>query len=273
MMHSPTSFGGLAGGYGGVGGDGSGDGGNTTGGDAIGEGVGARGPQSVQSVPRSHMAYSLPRPPSSQSPSEATRHVLEHVGSDTGEGGGGRLVGGAMGEKATGGGDEFGFGSVGRLPQSTQSVPRSHEANSAPAPPSSQSPSAECRHVLVQSPGEGGGDGGTGGAPGGGFGATQVVSRAMISPPRRKRLGVPVGQMPGMDAIPGPIALGVDMQTRKSETSEARIVGCTVSSCATTPATCGQAIDVPDLRPVAVVESGNAASTAEPGPRMSTQLP
>ena len=52
---------------------------------AIGDGGGgedaaaARGPQSVQSVPNTHMPYSAPEPPSSQSPSLLAEHVLEHV--------------------------------------------------------------------------------------------------------------------------------------------------------------------------------------------------
>ena len=36
-------------------------------------------PQSVQSVPRAHVPYSLPGPPSSQSRSSAKRHLLEHI--------------------------------------------------------------------------------------------------------------------------------------------------------------------------------------------------
>ena len=41
----------------------------------------------------------------------------------------------------------------GRLPQSRQSEPRLHELNSAPGPPSSQSPSLAYLHVLLQSGG------------------------------------------------------------------------------------------------------------------------
>ena len=46
-------------------------GGSADGGDNI------RAPQSVQSVPREHMLYEAPEPPSSHPPSLANEHVLE----------------------------------------------------------------------------------------------------------------------------------------------------------------------------------------------------
>ena len=81
-----------------------------------------------------------------------------------GEGAGGGVVpGGGM---VPGGAGERG-------PQSVQSVPTEQIENSAPAPPSSQSPSLEKKHVSahVVCPGGGekaGGEGGGGGGGGGG---------------------------------------------------------------------------------------------------------
>ena len=46
-------------------------------------------PQSVQSVPRAHVRNSAPGPPSSHSRSNATPHVLEHIGVPKGFSGGG----------------------------------------------------------------------------------------------------------------------------------------------------------------------------------------
>ena len=89
-----------------------------------GEGAGGdepRGPQSVQSVPREQRLYEAPVPPSSQPPSLGHMHVSVHP---LGRGAGGGMVAATM-----------------RGPQSLQSVPTEHEVNSAPAPPSSQSPS------------------------------------------------------------------------------------------------------------------------------------
>jgi hypothetical protein len=47
------------------------------------------------------------------------------------------------GDAVGGGGDGDGGGGRMRGPQSVQSLPRGHELNSAPEPPSSQSPSLE----------------------------------------------------------------------------------------------------------------------------------
>ena len=61
-----------------------------------GDGSMRRGPQSLQSVQAVHDEYSLPRPPSSQSPSDEKRHVLTQVPllGGPGEGGGGVTYGG-----------------------------------------------------------------------------------------------------------------------------------------------------------------------------------
>ena len=94
-----------------------------------------RGPQSAQSVQGKQIAYSLPAPPSSQSPSEAKMHVLTHVPEPGGPGGGGGRRGGL------GGGGERMQDEEEREPQSTQSVHGVQTPYSEPAPPSSQSPS------------------------------------------------------------------------------------------------------------------------------------
>ena len=92
----------------------------------VGEGAGGddvepRGPQSVQSVPREQRLYDAPVPPSSQPPSLGHMHVSVHP-LERGAGGGAAAA-------------------TMRGPQSLQSVPTEHEVNSAPGPPSSQSPS------------------------------------------------------------------------------------------------------------------------------------
>ncbi len=83
------------GGEGGVGGGEVGEGGED------GEG-GGRGPQSVQSWPRSQSLYSAPGPPSSQTPSLLNGHALVPppgqlgVGGDNGDSGGGDAVDGEV---------------------------------------------------------------------------------------------------------------------------------------------------------------------------------
>ena len=54
----------------------------------------SRGPQSAQSWQGPHDEYSEPRPPSSQSPSEANTHVFRQVPEPGGPGGGGEGEGG-----------------------------------------------------------------------------------------------------------------------------------------------------------------------------------
>jgi len=94
-----------------------------------------RVPQSVQSVHGVHTEYSWPLPPSSQSPSEAYRHVSTHVPEPGGPGGGGG------GRPEGGGGGLAPQLSASRGPQSLQSVHAVQSEYSNPVPPSSQSPS------------------------------------------------------------------------------------------------------------------------------------
>ena len=75
MSTALTSGGGEGDGGGGEGEGGSGDG------DREGQEVNERGPQSRQSVPQSHIEYSLPVPPSSQTPLYALPHALVHMAS------------------------------------------------------------------------------------------------------------------------------------------------------------------------------------------------
>jgi len=78
--------GGPGDGGGGVGGDGGGVGDASV--DFGGEGGALRCPQSVQSVPGRHRAYSEPGPPSSQAPSARAEHVSVQLEVAGGEGGG-----------------------------------------------------------------------------------------------------------------------------------------------------------------------------------------
>ena len=129
-------------------------------------------------------------PPSSQKPSEPhvpPKHSLLHTqpggvsggsegggGGGDGEGGGGDGGRGGSGGGAGGsmGGDKGGGTMPQRVPQSSQSVPRSHSSQSELGPPSSQKPSEPQVGCLGQSfsqrhqPGEYGGCGGSGGAGG-----------------------------------------------------------------------------------------------------------
>ena len=122
--------------------------------------------QSAQSVQASHEPYSAPTPPSSQSPSLLYAHSFVHtvlgaasVGGgelvDRGDssGGGGEGSAGGDGSGGPGGGGARGDGREGSggleaapphsalAGQSVQSVQIAHDVYSAPAPPSSQSPS------------------------------------------------------------------------------------------------------------------------------------
>jgi len=94
---------------------------------------GRRGPQSAQSVQGEQNAYSFPTPPSSQSPSPAKMHELEHVSWVPGGNGGGG--------EGRGGGGLWLKEQPERGPQSAQSVHGVQMPYSAPLPPSSQSPS------------------------------------------------------------------------------------------------------------------------------------
>ena len=136
-----------------------------------------RGPQSAQSVHAVQVVYSEPEPPSSQSPSEAKRHVLMHVPPPGGAGGGGEggCAGGDGGGYSTpgDGGVRGGLGSPAqlpgsRVPQSKQSLHAVQVVYSEPEPPSSQSPSEAKRHVFRQRPLPGGPGGGGAGKGGGG---------------------------------------------------------------------------------------------------------
>ena len=141
------------------------------GGGGVGEGDGglcalehepaSRGPQSSQSSQELHAAYSEPSPPSSQSPSPAKAHVLRHsaAAGRPGGGGDGLMDGGWIVSKLQ----------PERGPQSSQSVHTSHAPNSAPSPPSSQSPSPAKAHVLTHVPLPGGPGGGGDGDGGGGL--------------------------------------------------------------------------------------------------------
>ena len=140
---------------GGVGAGGGGDGGGGSGGGGDGGGgSGSHGPQSTQSVQRPHSAYSDPGPPSSHSLSEVYKQVFSQTVAARGKGDGG-------------GGGEMLTLHPARGPQSEQSVQRGHNMipdpgfTSAPAPPSSHSPSLLQSQVLVH-PGSGT-DGGAGG--------------------------------------------------------------------------------------------------------------
>lgn len=160
------------------GGPGAGDGG---GGDAFtpGDGgglappaqlPGSLGPQSAQSSHGEHVENSLPCPPSSQSPSDAKRHVFRHSPDPGGPGGGGAGDGGD-------GGCTVKSPQCARGPQSAQSVHAEHDEYCEPLPPSSHSPSSENVHVLTQVPPPGGA--GTGGGAGNGAGgnSSQLPAR------------------------------------------------------------------------------------------------
>ena len=126
-VHSPPVIGCGGGGVGdggatAPGGGGEGDGG---GGDAPG-GRRPRRPQSMQSSPRVHRAYSAPGPPSSQSLSEAYLQLLLHIpgglGGGPGGGGFGRGEGGLGGGLGGGGGiggEGGGLGGSGAQPAPT----------------------------------------------------------------------------------------------------------------------------------------------------------
>ena len=130
------------------GGGGKGRGG---GGDSV---LACRGPQSLQSVANMHAAYSEPGPPSSQMPSLVYAQAMGLSLVQTVE-----LV------VRRGGG---GGGTLERGPQSEQSSPNEHAANSEPGPPSSQSPSdvnehkASLEHSCRDPGGSGGGGCGDG---------------------------------------------------------------------------------------------------------------
>ena len=159
------------------GGGGDGDGGCEAcgGGGDGGGGSDVEKPQSAQSVPMAHRAYSDPLPPSSQSESEAHRHVFTHGSEVRGGGGRGDCGGDALCGVCGGSGGEA---TKVRGPQSKQSVPRRQRKYSLPGPPSSQSLSLAHEHVLAQplllppggdkATGRGGnGDGGGGAIDGG----------------------------------------------------------------------------------------------------------
>ena len=122
----------------------------------------------MQSLHRRHDENSLPGPPSSQSPSEEKLHVSTH---DPGAGGGG---------DGDGGGGDNRWPHIDRAPQSKQSVHRAHRSYSAPAPPSSQSPSEAKGHVLPQAP-MGGGGGGDGSGGGGGDGDADAMKSQRLA--------------------------------------------------------------------------------------------
>ena len=163
-----------------------------------GGGANTRGPQSTQSVPTEQSLNSEPDPPSSQSPSAACWHVLVQPIAWSAGGGGeglietvGRGGGGLVPPPGGRGGAELvpplgGDGST-RTPQSLQSVPNAHKLYSAPAPPSSQSLSLRCLHVLVHGPG---GEAGAGGGEGGAGGKVQSSCCVTISPVYRNLLMV-----------------------------------------------------------------------------------
>jgi len=85
-----------------------------------------RGPQSAQSLQMSQRAYSEPWPPSSQSLSDAWKHVLMQMPLPSYGGYGGYATVHSAAERG---------------PQSWQSEQWSHRPYSEPWPPSSQSPS------------------------------------------------------------------------------------------------------------------------------------
>ena len=160
MSHASGTFGGGAGGCCGGGGEhgegGGGGRGNGEGGGGEGHGL-RHGPQSTQSVQRPHAAYSDPGPPSSHSLSELYKQVSSQTVAARGKGDGG-------------GGGEMLTLHPARGPQSEQSVQRGHNMipdpgfTSAPAPPSSQSPSPLQLQLFVHDGGgDRGGDRGSGG--------------------------------------------------------------------------------------------------------------
>ena len=97
------------------------------------------------------MLCSLPAPPSSHHPSDASLQLLEQVPELVPE-----LVRGGDGEGGGGGAGEGGGGEDDpedpREPQSEQSVPRLQMLYSLPAPPSSQYPSNASLQLLEQDP-------------------------------------------------------------------------------------------------------------------------
>jgi hypothetical protein len=66
---------------------------------------------------------------------------------------------------------------------------------------------------------------------------------------------------------------GVAAARRRVEIVAGVAFGSALSTSATTPATCGEAIDVPDITVAAVVEVCESEVIPEPGAKMSRQVP
>lgn len=148
---------------------------------------------------------------------------------------------------------------------------------SAPGPPSSQSPSLAYLHVSVQpfqggdgdgdgDGGDGGGDGGSGGVGGGGGELKHASASMSLSWPARRNFFVVMLLRPL-------ITPSVAEHSRNSVTSFELRLGLAARMIAVAPATCGQAIEVPEMVLVAVVLVGHAALMLDPGAWMSTQEP
>lgn len=157
-------------------------------------------------------------------------------------------------------------GRVARMPQSAQSEPRSHMLYSAPGPPSSQSSSRALRHWLLHDGLIGGK--GDGAGEEGGYGGRwhEVKDGASIAAPAYRKASMVAEGSPEMTSC-------VAMHVRTSSTRRGLIVVCLPTSSATAPATCGVAIDVPEIVRVALSELVHAAVIELPGAWMSTHEP
>ena len=76
------------------------------------------------------------------------------------------------------------------------------------------------------------------------------------------------------EPVPAPVTTdGVAFASRRLVIVAGVAVGSAASSRAAAPATCGAAIEVPEIVLVAVVEDHQADRTADPGANRSTQVP
>jgi hypothetical protein len=121
-------------------------------------------------------------------------------------------------------------------------------------------------HVLVHVPGTVGG--GLGDAGGFGVGVHEGFSAKVAALEYAIKLTVRSG------VLSNPVnVFDVAMHSRYCSTMSTDQLGCSDMICATMPATCGHAIDVPDMVPMAVEDSAMAAVIDEPGAAMSTHGP